>query len=239
MKKLLGLILGAASILSLAACGNKKTTNTGSTGDDTKAGGKVTLKVLNWGDYINDELVEKFEKANNCNVKIYNSPTNEEIMDNNEVKIRINNSFVNANKQFLIDLKNKWNQLNNYTFDSVIGSRVCDLIDSTPVVTSDKNLMIMFEYNSLSDKINSDLSAYEDILNSKLGIKQKIVAVNSEDWNKLKNEYLNNLKNNIKYEYIDLDSFDNNNIKNSKTILSKKCDAEKKAKNLFGELLEK
>ncbi|MBP5444555.1 MAG: extracellular solute-binding protein [Acholeplasmatales bacterium] len=62
MKKLLGLLLGAASMFSLAACSNKE-----------------TLKVLNWGDYINEEVVEKFEKENNCNVKIILSESNEDM----------------------------------------------------------------------------------------------------------------------------------------------------------------
>lgn len=69
MKKLLGLLLGAASILSLAACSNK-----------------VTLKVLNWGDYINEDLVKDFKKENNCNVKILNSPSNEDMYINIKTK---------------------------------------------------------------------------------------------------------------------------------------------------------
>ena len=71
MKKLFGLILGAATILSLTACGG---------------GEKKTLKVLNWGDYINDELVEKFEKENKCNVDIANSPSNEDMYLNIKTK---------------------------------------------------------------------------------------------------------------------------------------------------------
>ncbi len=71
MKKLLGLILGAATVFGLAGCGK---------------GSKTTLRVLNWGDYISDELVEKFEKENNCNVKIYNSPSNEDMYLNIKTK---------------------------------------------------------------------------------------------------------------------------------------------------------
>ncbi len=64
MKKLLGLLLGAASIFTLAACGKSA---------------KQTLKVLNWGDYINEDLVEKFEKENTCKVDIILSESNEDM----------------------------------------------------------------------------------------------------------------------------------------------------------------
>ena len=65
MKKLLATLLGAASILGLAACSNK-----------------TTLKVLNWGDYVSDELVSKFEKENGCKVQVITSPSNEDMYRN-------------------------------------------------------------------------------------------------------------------------------------------------------------
>ena len=65
MKKLLGLLLGVASIFTFAACGGGKA--------------KETLKVLNWGDYINEDLLEKFEKKNKCNVDIILSESNEDM----------------------------------------------------------------------------------------------------------------------------------------------------------------
>lgn len=65
MKKLLGLLLGAASIFTFTACGAGKT--------------KETLKVLNWGDYINEDLLEKFEKENKCKVDIILSESNEDM----------------------------------------------------------------------------------------------------------------------------------------------------------------
>lgn len=65
MKKLLGLLLSGLSIFAFAGCGSK--------------GNKETLKVLNWGDYINEDLVEKFEKENKCKVEIILSESNEDM----------------------------------------------------------------------------------------------------------------------------------------------------------------
>ena len=54
MKKLLSVLLIALMVLSLTACG----------GSD-----KVTLNVLNWGDYIDPELLEQFEEETGIEVK--------------------------------------------------------------------------------------------------------------------------------------------------------------------------
>ena len=46
-------------LLSLTGCGREK------------------LLILNWGEYINEDLVEKFEKENNCDVIISVAESNE------------------------------------------------------------------------------------------------------------------------------------------------------------------
>ena len=59
MKKLLGAVLTIASLFTIASCGTKK-----------------TLKVLNWGDYVNDEVINKFEKENKCKVQVITTTSN-------------------------------------------------------------------------------------------------------------------------------------------------------------------
>lgn len=61
MKKLLGLTLAATTLLALTACGSNK----------------KTLKILNWGDYLDADLVDEFEKENNCKVKCEDVESNE------------------------------------------------------------------------------------------------------------------------------------------------------------------
>jgi len=71
MKKVLSSILGLAIVLSvgtsLAGCG------------DTTSSGKVTLKVYNWGDYIGENVVKKFEDKYNIKV-VYDTFADNEIM---------------------------------------------------------------------------------------------------------------------------------------------------------------
>ncbi|MGN1000778.1 MAG: DNA polymerase III subunit gamma/tau [Bacilli bacterium] len=146
------------------------------------------------------------------------------------VNARKNNSFVNADKNILNEIKQKWKILNKYIFDKNIGAIICDLDDSMPVVCSKNNLMICTEYPSSSNKINENVEIYEDVLLKKLKINQKLIAVDRNEWNDLKTEYLKKLKNNEKYEYIS-----ENEVKVEKKI--KQNDIIDKAKDLFGELI--
>ena len=93
MKKLLGLVLGCASLLTLVSCGTKK-----------------TLKVLNWGDYVNDELVKDFEKENKCKVQIITSTSNEDMFVN--IRTKKAKYDIAVPSDYMIDKLNKEGLLN-------------------------------------------------------------------------------------------------------------------------------
>lgn len=75
MKRFLSKLLVLAVVLStaaLAGCGTAGSTAGGS-------GDKVTLKVYNWGDYIGEDVIEKFEKQYNIDV-VYDTFSDNEVM---------------------------------------------------------------------------------------------------------------------------------------------------------------
>ncbi len=75
MKKLLTKLLVSAVILStlvLAGCGASE-----STGDNS--GEKVTLKVYNWGDYIGEDVIDRFQEKYNIDV-VYDTFADNEVM---------------------------------------------------------------------------------------------------------------------------------------------------------------
>ncbi len=65
LKKVVCLALALALSLSLFAC---------------SGGGKVTLNVLNWGDYIDPELLTRFEEETGISVKYTTMTSNEEML---------------------------------------------------------------------------------------------------------------------------------------------------------------
>ena len=65
MKKIVCMVLIVCIALSLCACGG---------------GSKVTINVLNWGDYIDPELLEQFEEETGIAVKYTTMTSNEEML---------------------------------------------------------------------------------------------------------------------------------------------------------------
>ena len=91
-------------------------------------GNKINNKVDKNDVKILEKSVKNDNQASSINIDLINA--------------RINNSFVDANKSELNDVKIKWKELEKYVFDSNVGALVCELVDCTPVVSSSKNLMI-------------------------------------------------------------------------------------------------
>ena len=76
-KKLISAILVAALAMGLTACGNSGTTdNKGTDGgsaptESASAGGSGDeLNIYMWQQYISDDLIQTFEKENNCKVNL-------------------------------------------------------------------------------------------------------------------------------------------------------------------------
>ena len=121
--------------------------------------------------------------------------------------IRINNAFVDADKALLNNVQESWNNLSKYTFDSNYGAIACSLMDSKVVLASSKYLVIMFEYDSLADRSNSNFSEIQDFIKELTGTVYKIVCVTNDEWDLRKQEYITKKKNNENYIYIE-DSYD-------------------------------
>ena len=150
-------------------------------------------------------------------------------------KIRVNNTFVEVNKQSLIELKNKWNKLNDYTFDKENGAVVCELLDANPVAASNNYLILTYNYDSFVEKGNMYIEKYEKILNKYLDVNLKVVFLTNEEWQKNKNEYIENIKNNVKYNYIDEDVVEDKEETetNNSSVEKKHSEIVEKANELF------
>ena len=180
--------------------------------------GNISREIIS--EENNQQYVEKCslfsEKSEKTNEKVSVSKKVES--DFSDMKrIRINNSFVSADKEILKDIKKDWDNLNNYIFDSEYGAVASLLIDSIPIVASDEYLVLMFEYDSLELKANEDYLIIQKFLLQKLNKKYKVVSITKVEWEKYKEEYIKNIKSGYKYVYIN-DAFENKkNSKENKT----------------------
>jgi DNA polymerase-3 subunit gamma/tau len=172
-------------------------------------GGADSL-IENNNDLDNRSNVNEVPKLNKLNVGLCD----------NELEIRINNSFVGASKEKLNFIKNKWNEIENYLIDSEFSSLIGILKDCSPVVASDKYLIVTARYDSLVSRFNNSYKNIERFLSILLGKPLYVVAISDEKWTIEKKKYIDNLKNGIKYEIKSLDEgkdiedFDKKNLKN-------------------------
>ncbi len=123
-------------------------------------------------------------------------------------EIRINNSFVNPKKEFLNVTRER---LDNYLKKEKNKNILSLLIDTSIVVSSDTHAIIQTEIEATSHLINALLSEIEANYKKVTKDELKFIAISKEEWKDLKEKYVNNLKNKVKYEFVEEKKIEYNN----------------------------
>ena len=116
------------------------------------------------------------------------------------IKIRINNCFVNAKKEYLQEIKDKWSSFTRELEDKTLLSL---LIDSNVVAASDKVAIITNFIEGTVNLINENLDEIISEYNKKYNKDYKFIAITEEKWNKEREIYIQNIRNKHQYEYLD------------------------------------
>ena len=128
---------------------------------------------------------------------IGNNDNNDSTYINELKKIRVNNCFTDAKKEFLISNQAIWNQKKN---DTNVDKRILGLIvDSQLVASSLNHAIVTTKLASMATLINNQLDEIENSLN----LEFHIIALSMEEWTTEKNKYIQNIKNKYVYNYID------------------------------------
>lgn len=116
------------------------------------------------------------------------------------IKIRVNNCFVNAKKEYLQNLKEMWKKfVDNLSDKSLLNL----LIDCNVVTASDKVGVLTNIIDGTSNLINNRLKEVEDLFNKEFNTEYKFIALTEGKWNEEKQEYIKNLHNKHEYRYIE------------------------------------
>ena len=155
------------------------------------------------------------EKVDDDNPKILNI---DEVME-----ARINNTFASASKPILKEILNNFENLRDYSFDQKFGYLVCSLLDSTVRVAGKDSIIISYESDALVKSNLANLIKLENTYNKLNNANIKIAIISDDLWDKLKNEYIDNLKNNVPYTIIDepeliFEELDKNDIISSSAV---------------------
>lgn len=165
----------------------------------------------------------KNDKNENINIE-----TNQNLIDNDLKDIRINNVFAGANKEILNSVNSKYYLINDYISNKKYNMVSILLSSGRIVVASDKYLLFSFENKSDVLKFDSIYKQIEQFLKKIYDESYKIVAVSDKEWEEMKNNYINNIKNKISYVFIEENDVKLEMSENSNAL-------ENSALNIFGE----
>ena len=140
-----------------------------------------------------------------------------------DIDIRINNTFVNAKKEYLNNIKVKWNDFVIYE-SNVNKAMISYLADTNIVAVSDKYAILMNNLDITNNLINQNIKALEKDFNLFFNGNYYLVAISPKKWELERNKYIINIKNGYKYEIIDNDII----------IKEDKSELEKIATEIFG-----
>ena len=175
------------------------------TSNDNSSNSKLT------DDNLHDALVVDNKDDNNFNL-------NKDII--------INNTFAVANKELKNTLHEKFSSIDNYLTDKKYSSVSGILLDTSIEVAGNGYIILSGKYEAVIDKVYKNYKLCSEFINMLFDDKYNFVVISNDEWDKYRNEYINNLKNGIKYELkelVDIE-YDDKNIKNESTIVDKLFD---------------
>ncbi len=143
-------------------------------------------------------------------------------------KIRINNVLCEANKDILLEYKNKLTEINDYMSDKKYNSIVVLLNSANIVCASEKYILFSFDNLTNLELFYENLLLIESLVSSILEKNVKIVSVLQHVWENIKNQYIFKKKNGEKYIFIE-----ENEVKLDCEVIED--DAQSFANGIFGE----
>lgn len=193
------------------------------------------FQMCNILNYVDNVEVINTSMNNKKNVNIENDKneninieTKQNLIDSDLKDIRINNVFAGANKEILNSVNSKYYLINDYISNKKYNMVSILLSSGRIVVASDKYLLFSFENKSDVLKFDSIYKQIEQFLKKIYDESYKIVAVSDKEWEEMKNNYINNIKNKISYVFIEENDVKLEMSENSNAL-------ENSALNIFGE----
>lgn len=181
------------------------------------------VEVINTSINNNKNVNIRNDKNENINIE-----TKQNLIDSYLKDIRINNVFAGANKEILNSVNSKYYLINDYISNKKYNMVSILLSSGRIVVASDKYLLFSFKNKSDVLQFDSIYKQIEQFLKKIYDESYKIVAVSDKEWEEMKNNYINNIKNKISYVFIEENDVKLEMSENSNAL-------ENSALNIFGE----
>ena len=129
-----------------------------------------------------------------------------------------------ADKQLKLNLQEKWSKVSDYLTDKHYSMVVGKWTDVKIEVVGGNFIIFTVLYESLVDGIYLNEKLSNDFVNNVLDGKYNYVVITNDEWNNYKNQYINNIKNGIKYELKELQIYEDIVEKKETTIVDRLFD---------------
>ena len=131
---------------------------------------------------------------------------------NINIDIIVNNAFALANKAIKQEMIDKWSSFNDYVHNKEFSSLVSYFLDSNLEVAGEKDVILSSEYDTVVDSANRKIVKLELLFNLVMGKSYNLAFVTINEWKRLKDKYVEDIKNGKKYEYINDDQKEKQDI---------------------------
>ena len=170
---------------------------------------------------INKDSDEKTIKKKTVN-------TSNDIINGDLKSIRINNVLAEADKKILNNIVKLYDRIGDYVSNKVYNTLSILLLDGHVVVASTKYLLFAFESEEDVTLFDNNYKQIELFIKEVFEETYKVAAVTKKEWQRIKEDFIKNKKNQIPYVFID-----ENDVKLDMGVSFN--DLENSALDLFGE----
>lgn len=154
---------------------------------------------------VEKKVVEKSEVISDEKKNI-NATSNSYVINDKLRKIRINNAFATASKSNKDNLQKKWYLIEEKLSDDANYVSIAGMMkDIEILVVGDENITFLAQYDSLLERLYSQIGNIEKLLFDVFGIKYRVVFLLEDEWEFEKGRYIENMKMGKKYEYMQED----------------------------------
>ena len=169
-------------------------------------------KELN--DSNNDDNIVK-------NDVVYDDNITQKVNDNKE--IIINNTFAVADKKIKSDLQKRYTKISDYLTDKRYATAASLLVDTKIEVAGDGYVLMTGNYEALVGNIYNNYHICEELINLIFNDKYRFVVITNKDWEKHRDEYINNIRNGKKYILKNIENtlIDDNILNSEPTVVDK------------------
>lgn len=187
---------------------------------------KEVINVSNIKENKKKININKDSDEDTINEKTVN--TSNDIINGDLKSIRINNVLAEADKSILNNIVKSYDKIGDYVSNKVYNTLSILLLDGHVVVASTKYLLFAFESEEDVTLFDNNYKQIELFIKEVFEETYKVAAVTKKEWQRIKEDFIKNKKNQIPYVFID-----ENDVKLDMGVSFN--DLENSALDLFGE----